>query len=136
MKKTYLLTPGPTPIPESVLSGFAQPIIHHRTPQFQALFEDVKSGLRELFQTQQEVLLLASTWTGAMDATVSNLFRKGDSVITVNGGKFGERWTKIATAYGLNPYEIKLEPGSALIPLQLKAAIKACPEARAILFQA
>src|SRR5437868_3929786 len=98
MRKTYLLTPGPTPIPETVSAIFARPLIHHRTPQFQALFEEIKGGLKYLFQTSNEVLVLASTGTGAMDAAVCNLFRRGDQVITVNGGKFGERWTQIAKA--------------------------------------
>src|SRR4051812_44013089 len=103
MKKTYLLAPGPTPIPEAVSSVLAQPIIHHRTPGFQTLFEEVRSGLKYLFQTKQDVLILTATGTGAMDATVSNLFQKGDTVITLNAGKFGERWTKLTQAYGLKP---------------------------------
>src|SRR5690606_453729 len=113
---SYLLAPGPTPLPESVISIAARPIIHHRTPQFQALFEDVKNGLKYLFQTKQDVIMLAAIGTGAMDAAVSNVFREGDKVITINGGKFGERWTKISKAYGLNPVEIKLESGDAIDP--------------------
>lgn len=136
MKKTYLLTPGPTQIPESILSIFARPIIHHRTPAFQTLFEEVKAGLKYLFQTKQDVITLACTGTGAMDAAVSNLFRRGDKVITVNGGKFGERWTKIAKAYGLNPVELTIQPGDSIEPKQLEAAIAANPDARAVLFQA
>ncbi len=136
MKKTYLLTPGPTPLPESVVSVFARPIIHHRTPQFQTLFESVKIGLKYLFQTKQDVLILAATGTGAMDAAVSNLFKKDDKVITINGGKFGERWTKISKAYGLNPIEIKLEVGDAVEPAQFEVTVRANPDAKAVLFQA
>ncbi|MBY0470912.1 alanine--glyoxylate aminotransferase family protein [bacterium] len=136
MKKNYLLTPGPTAIPESVVSVFAQPIIHHRTPQFEKLFEDVKAGLKYLYQTKQDVLMLAATGTGAMDAAVSNLFRKGDKVITINGGKFGERWTKIAKAYGLQPIEIKLDNGIAVEPKEVEDTIRAHADAKAILFQA
>src|SRR6476660_9743025 len=95
MRKVYLMTPGPTPIPESVLAAMSQPIIHHRTPAFMTVFEEVKAGLKYVFQTKQDVLVLTATGTGAMDATVCNLFKKGDQVITVNAGKFGERWTKI-----------------------------------------
>jgi len=134
MKKTYLLTPGPTPIPETVLSTFAKPIIHHRTPAFEKLFEEVKNNLKYVFQTQQDVLILASSGTGAMDATVTNLFCKGDTVITVNGGKFGERWTKISKAYGLNPVEIKLPAGEAIDPATLEKTVQANPSAKAILF--
>lgn len=136
MKKTYLLTPGPTAIPESVTSIFAQPIIHHRTAGFEKLFATVKEGLKSVYQTQNEVLMLAATGTGAMDAAVSNLFSAGDSVITINGGKFGERWTKIATTYGLKTFEIKLAPGDAVEPSQVEAALKSHPDTRAILFQA
>lgn len=136
MRKTYLLTPGPTQIPESVSSIFARPIIHHRTPAFQTLFEDVKQNLKYLFQTKQDVLLLTCTGTGAMDAAASNLFKKGDKVITLNAGKFGERWTKIGKAYGLNVVEVKAQNGDAVEPEQLQAVIKINPDARAILFQA
>lgn len=137
MKKTYLLAPGPTPIPEPVLAIFGQPIIHHRTPAFQLLFAEVRAGLKKIFQTEaNEVLLLSATGTGGMEATVSNLFQRGDKVITVNGGKFGERWTQIATTYGLNPVEIKVELGHALDPHQLQECLKANPDAKAVLFQA
>jgi aspartate aminotransferase-like enzyme len=136
MKKTYLLTPGPTPVPETIHSVFARPLIHHRTPAFQALFQEIRQGLQYLFQTKQDVICLAATGTGAMDATFSNLFRKGDTVITVNGGKFGARWSKIARAYGCTPVEITLAPGDAVTPAQLEQIVRANPDAKAVLFQA
>ncbi len=136
MKKTYLLTPGPTPIPENVLALSAKPILHHRTPQFVKLMEDVKVQLKYVFQTKNDVLLLASTGTGAMDAAVTNLFKKGDTVITLNAGKFGERWTKIAKAYGLNPVEIKVEPGQSVTVGQVEQALNKNPNTRGVLFQA
>ncbi|HUP58012.1 MAG TPA: alanine--glyoxylate aminotransferase family protein [Bdellovibrionota bacterium] len=136
MRKTYLLTPGPTQIPESVLATFAQPIVHHRTVAFEKVFEEVRAGLKYLFQTKQEVLILTATGSGAMDAAVSNVFRKGEKVITVNGGKFGERWTKIARAYGLNAVEIALENGDSLEPAKLREVVRANSDAKAILFQA
>jgi aspartate aminotransferase-like enzyme len=119
--KTYLMTPGPTPVPESISSIFSQPIIHHRTPAFQTLFEDVRANLKYLYQTKQDVLIL---------------FRKGDKVITIAGGKFGERWTKISKVYGLSPIEITLEPGDSLEPKQLEDVVRANPDARGVLFQA
>jgi aspartate aminotransferase-like enzyme len=136
MKKTYLLTPGPTPIPDSVLAALSEPIIHHRTPAFEKIMEEVRNGLKYLFQTKQEVLMLATTGTGAMEASVSNLFSRGDKVITVNGGKFGERWTQIAKAYGLNAIEIKLEAGDSLEPDHLQEVVRSHPDAKGILFQA
>lgn len=136
MKKNYLLTPGPTPIPESILAALSQPIIHHRTAPFEALFAEVREGLQYLFQTKQDVLLLSASGTGAMEAAIVNLFSPGDEVITINGGKFGERWTKLAQRFGLKPIEIKLNWGEAVTPAQLEQTIKAHPKARAILFQA
>jgi len=136
MKKTYLLAPGPTQIPEVVSSVFAQPIIHHRTPAFQSLFEEVRSGLKYLFQTKQEVLLLTASGTGSMDAAISNLFKKKDPVITLNAGKFGERWTKLAQAYDLCPFEIRVPSGETIDIQQVEEAVRAHPHAKGILFQA
>lgn len=136
MRKTYLLTPGPTQIPESVTAIFAQPIVHHRTPAFEKLFEDVREGLKYLFQTQQEVLILSASGTGAMDAAVANVFRRGDTVITLACGKFGERWAKIATAYGLKAVELTGDPGEIVELPKIEEAIRANPGAKAILFQA
>ncbi|MCM0605205.1 MAG: alanine--glyoxylate aminotransferase family protein [Xanthomonadaceae bacterium] len=136
MKKTYLLTPGPTPIPESVQAEFAKPIIHHRTPEFEKVFASVRIQLKTLFQTKQEVLTLAATGTGAMDAAFVNVCSPGDTVITLNAGKFGERWTKIAEAYGVKAIEIKVEPGESISPTQVEEAIKKYPNARGVFFQA
>ncbi len=135
MEKPYLLTPGPTPIPEVVSSAFLLPLIHHRTPEFKNLLDEIRMGLKYLYQTQQEVLLLTATGTGAMDAAVCNLFNSGDTVITVNGGKFGERWTKIAQAYQLIPVEIVIEPGQTLKSTQLSEVIGSHPHAKGVLFQ-
>jgi aspartate aminotransferase-like enzyme len=136
MKKTYLLTPGPTQIPDSVLATFARQIVHHRTAAFEKVFEEVRAGLKFLFQTKQEVLILTATGTGAMDAAVSNLFKRGEKVITINGGKFGERWTKIAQAYGLQPVELELAPGESIEASNVREAARNNPDAKAILFQA
>lgn len=136
MKKTYLLTPGPTMVPERVLSLSAKQIIHHRTPQFVAVMEEVKAGLKYLFQTKQDVMILSCSGTGAMDASVTNLFRRGDKVMTINGGKFGERWTKICKAYGLNVIELKLEPGTSASPKEVEALLDQNPDTRGVLFQA
>lgn len=136
IKKNYMLSPGPTPVPEAVVSAFAQPIVHHRTTSFMKVFADVKAGLKKLFQTEQDVMILAATGTGAMDAAISNLFNKGDTVITLNCGKFGERWTKIAKAYELKPVELKYEAGEAAKVSDIEAAIQSNPGVKAILFQA
>ncbi len=136
MKKNYLLAPGPTPIPERVSAILGQPIPHHRTPGFEKTFSETRDGLKWLFQTQQEVIMLTATGTGAMEAAVANLFRRGEKVITVNGGKFGERWTKIAKAYGLIAVEIKIAAGDAVDPNELEKICASNTDAKAILFQA
>ncbi len=136
MKKMRLLTPGPTTIPEQVLSKFAEPVIHHRTALFEEIFKQLQSQLRWLFQTEQPVLSLACTGTGAMEATVVNLFSPSDEVITVNAGKFGERWTKICKTYGLTVHELMVERGKSVELAALTALLDAHPHVKAVLFQA
>ena len=136
MKKIRLLTPGPTAIPEQVLSKFAEPVIHHRTSLFEAKFKQLQDHLKWLFQTRQEVLTLTCTGTGAMESAVANLFSPGDEVIVANIGKFGERWTKIAKTYQLQVHEILVERGHALSLSVLESKLKECPNAKAVLFQA
>lgn len=136
MKKTYLLTPGPTPVPERVLARLGAPLLHHRTTEFQKLFQEIRDHLKLLFQTKNEVLVLATTGTGAMDASVCNLFSAGEEVITINAGKFGERWTQIAKAYGLHPHELSLERGKSLDLKQLENWVSQHSNAKGILFQA
>jgi aspartate aminotransferase-like enzyme len=136
MKKQYLLAPGPTPVPERVAAILGQPIPHHRTPGFEKTFAEVREGLKWLFQTKAEVIMLTATGTGAMDAAVSNLFRRGEKVVTINGGKFGERWTKIAKVYGLVPIEVKIPSGEAISPTELAKILDSNKDAKAILFQA
>lgn len=136
MIKSYLLAPGPTPVPPEVQAAIALPLIHHRTPQFGAVLAECQQGLRELFGTRQDVLTLAASGTGAMEGSVTNLCSPGDEVIVVNGGKFGERWTKIAKAYGLAVHEITVEWGTAVTPAQVAAALEAHPRARALYLQA
>jgi aspartate aminotransferase-like enzyme len=136
MIKRYLLAPGPTPVPPEVLLAMAQPIIHHRTPQFEAVFAEVQDGLKRLFKTEQDVLMLAASGTGAMEAAVTNLTSPGDRVLVVNGGKFGERWGKIAATYGLAVTEIKVEWGSAVDPDAVARALAHHPDTRLVLMQA
>jgi serine---pyruvate transaminase len=136
LKKSYLLTPGPTTLPETVVQAFAQPILHHRTKDFEDLFHETVEGMKEIYQTSQDVLLLTATGTGAMEASVTNLFSPGEKVITINAGKFGERWTKLAAAYGLKPVEIFIERGKTLKIAELEKTIAANKDAVAILFQA
>src|SRR3989442_11087696 len=113
MLKRYLLAPGPTQVPPEVLLAMARPILHHRAPEFAALFAQVREDLKWLFQTRNDVLTLASTGTGAMEGAVSNFLSPGDKALYVNGGKFGERWGKVCKTFGVNAIGIKGEGGGA-----------------------
>ncbi|HLF18080.1 MAG TPA: alanine--glyoxylate aminotransferase family protein [Candidatus Omnitrophota bacterium] len=123
MERNILLTPGPTMIPQEAREALARPIIHHRTPQFQQNIKDAIAGLQYVFQTKNEIYLLASSGTGAMEAAVCNLLSPGDKAITVEGGKFGERWTELCHAYGANPLVIQVEWGKAVEPKQIKEVL-------------
>lgn len=132
MIKNYLLTPGPTPIPPEVLLDMARPIIHHRTPQFQKIIQEAEEGLKYIFQTKSEVLILTSSGTGAMEGAVCNLLSPGDKAITVQGGKFGERWTELCHAYGVEAIIIDVEWGKAVDPKEIEKILKANPGVKAV----
>ncbi|MGB9906547.1 MAG: pyridoxal-phosphate-dependent aminotransferase family protein [Candidatus Saccharicenans sp.] len=132
IKKYYLLSPGPTPVPETVLSVAAEPIIHHRTPEFSKIFMEVTEGLKYVFGTKEDVYILAASGTGAMETAVINTLSPGDKVITINGGKFGERWGNICRAYGLETREIVIPWGEDFSPEQLAAEIKNNPGVKAV----
>ena len=122
--KVMLFTPGPAEVPKRILEVLSKPIIHHRSQDFRDIFFEVRENLKKLFLTKQDVLILASTGTGAMEAAVSNIFSKGDRVLVVNGGKFGERWTKICSAFGLEVKEIKIQWGKAVSVEQVETELK------------
>jgi aspartate aminotransferase-like enzyme len=132
IKKYYLLSPGPTPIPDEVLAVAAQPIIHHRTPEFSEIFMQVTEGLKYVFQTKEDVFILTSSGTGAMETAIVNTLSPGDAVISINGGKFGERWGAICRAYGVSVREIVLEWGADFNRDQLAAELKANPAVKAV----
>jgi len=132
IKKYYLLSPGPTPIPDSVLSAAAEPIIHHRTPEFSAIFMQVTEGLKYVYGTKEDVFILTSSGSGAMETAIVNTLSPGDKVISINAGKFGERWSNICRAYGVNVKEIVLEWGADFSKEQLAAELKANPGVRAV----
>ena len=110
----------------------AEPIIHHRHPEFREIFKRVNENLKYVFQTSQPVLTLASSGTGGVEATFVSLFSPGDTVIAINGGKFGERWVKMPRTFGLNAVEIKVEWGMAPTRDQVLNALKEHPEAKGV----
>jgi aspartate aminotransferase-like enzyme len=130
--KYRLLSPGPTPVPERVLTAMANPIVHHRTPAFEATFQKCREGLQWLFQTKQEVLTLSSSGTGAVEAVYQTCFSPGDTIITCAGGKFGERWGNMARAFGFNNVVVDAPWGEAIDVAKVKEALDQHPEAKAV----
>jgi aspartate aminotransferase-like enzyme len=135
MKKYQLMAPGPTPVPSEVLLAMAQPMIHHRTPEYEALFIEVRAGLKRLFQTRQEVIPLACSGTGAMEAAVVNTLSAGDTVAAVVAGKFGERWLELCRAYGVNVVELTAPFGETVPAERVAEALRANPRIKAVLTQ-
>jgi aspartate aminotransferase-like enzyme len=129
------MAPGPTPVPEKVLTKMAEPIIHHRTAAFEAIVAEVKENLKWLYQTKDDVLIFAASGTGAMEGTITNLLSKNDKVLVVDGGKFGERWWKICKAYGIAYEVIKVEWGKAVDPKVIEEKLKSA-DYRAVYIQA
>jgi serine---pyruvate transaminase len=99
-EKRYLMTPGPTPAPPEVLAAIAQPVLHHRGPDYKKLYSECLGRLREIFRTGEEVLLFGGSGTGAMESAVANLCSPGERVLVVSAGYFGERWASLAQAFG------------------------------------
>lgn len=118
-----LLTPGPTPIPDRVRLAMAAPMIHHRKPEFKNIMAATQVYLKQLFGTEQEVLPLACSGTGAMTAAVTNLFSPGEKVLVAQAGKFGERWLDIAKSHGLDIVEIQKPWGDAILASDIEEAL-------------
>jgi len=123
VEKRYLFTPGPTPVPPAVLAAMAEPIVHHRGPDFRLVYERALSRLQEVFRTRSQVLLFAASGTGAMDSAVANLTLPGQRVAVVTAGAFGERWVAICEQYGLDVQRIAYEWGEAPSPDEVGAAV-------------
>lgn len=135
-EKLRIFAPGPTPVPEEVLGEMAKSPLHHRTKEFIEILNRVKEGLSFLFQTKQPAYCLAASGTGAMEATIVNLFAPGDEVLVINGGKFGERWGKLSEKFGLKAHWLNVEWGLSVNPDDIKKELKNHPAIRAVLFQA
>ncbi|MCX8022609.1 MAG: alanine--glyoxylate aminotransferase family protein [Syntrophorhabdaceae bacterium] len=136
MEKRYLLAPGPTAIPPEVLLKMAEPIIHHRNPLFEEVLEEVRENLKYLFGSKNEVLIFASSGTGAMESAVTNTLSPGDKAICIRSGKFGERWANICKAYGVETINIDLPWGEELDVADVEKALKGNPDCKAVYMQA
>ncbi len=136
IRKQRLLTPGPTPLYPPALHAMMASDIHHRTEDFRRVYRSCLADLKEVMATANDVLLFAASGTGAMDASVSNLFSRGDKVIVCCAGKFGERWAEIAKAYGLDANVLIVPYGQVVSPAQVEAALAAEPATKAVFVQA
>jgi aspartate aminotransferase-like enzyme len=134
IRKTRLFTPGPTPLLPAAQFAMAAADIHHRTPEFRALFQKVLAQLKVFVGTKNDVLLLSSSGTGAMEASVSNLTSPGDRVLVLSAGKFGERWADLTKAFGCQVDIVKAPYGQTFELEAVRAALK--PEHRAVYMQA
>lgn len=134
IRKTRLFTPGPTPLLPAAQFAMAAADIHHRTPEFKALYERVLGQLKTFVGTKNDVLLLASSGTGAMEASVSNLTSPGDRVLVLSAGKFGERWEALAKAFGCQVDLVSVPYGETFSLDAIRKALR--PDTRAIFVQA
>ena len=134
IRKTRLYTPGPTPLLPAAQFAMAAADIHHRTPEFRALFQKVLAQLKVFVGTKNDVLLLSSSGTGAMEASVSNLTSPGDRVLVLTAGKFGERWVDLTKAFGCEVDVVKAPYGQTFDLAEVRKALK--PEHRAVYMQA
>ncbi len=132
MQKKYLMTPGPTPVPAEVLLAQARPMIHHRTPEFSATLMEAVEGLKYIFETTNDVLLLACSGTGAMESAFANCFCSGDKVIIARNGKFGDRMVQIARAYGLDFLDLSYEWTEVVDPADIARVLAENPDARGV----
>ena len=132
MKKNLLFTPGPTPIPPEALLAMAQPIDYHRSDAAVTLIQDVLEKLKHVFQTEQDVLFLTSSGTGAMEGAVANLLSRGDKAIVIRSGKFGERWSDLCSAYGIHVIPIDVPWGHSVEPHTVETHLKAHPDVKAV----
>ena len=134
IRKTRLFTPGPTPLLPAAQFAMAAADIHHRTAEFRAMYSRVLAQLKEFVGTQNDVIVLSSSGTGAMEAAVSNLTSPGDRVLVLTAGKFGERWTALGKAFGCAVDVVSAPYGETFSIDAVKAALKL--ETRAVFMQA
>lgn len=136
IRKQRLLTPGPTPLLPKALHAMMGSDIHHRTEDFRKLYVAVLADLKEVLGVSGDVLTLVASGTGAMDASVSNFFSRGDKVIVCSAGKFGERWAEIAKAYGLDAIVLTEEYGQVVSAQRVAETLSQNPGVKGVFVQA
>jgi len=121
--KRYLLTPGPTPVPPEVLAALAEPVIHHRARDYREIYERCLARLRDVYRTQDDVLMFTTSGTGAFESAVANLTSPGDRQLVVSAGNFGERWAGMVRAFGAELVHVRLDWGETPEPDDLRSAL-------------
>jgi serine---pyruvate transaminase len=124
MPKRYLMAPGPTPVPPAVLAASAEPIIHHRGPDFRELMLRCLERLGEVCRTENDVLLFTASGSGGFESAIVNLFSPGDRVLAVAAGEFGERWARMATAFGVDVQELRYAWGETPRPDDVRSRLE------------
>jgi aspartate aminotransferase-like enzyme len=133
MMKHTLFTPGPTNVPPQVLEALGKPIVHHRAPDFEPIFQQAREGLQYVFRTKNPVVPLTCSGTGGMEAAVTSVLAPGDKAISIEGGKFGERWGELCKAFGIHCVIEKVEWGYSVSAARVAELLKAHPDAKAVL---
>ena len=135
IRKPRLFTPGPTPLHPAVLEAMARPIPHHRTDEFRAVFKECIVGLKSFLRTEDDVLVLACSGTGGMEAALVNVLSPGDRMLALVAGNFGERWEKLGKAYGMEVTVLKAAWGDAVPPEEVARALDADPAIKGVFVQ-
>lgn len=135
MYKQRLFAPGPTPVPEETLLELARPMFHHRTGQYRKMLEQLTRDMQHIIQTEQEVYTMTGSGSAAMEAAVANLVGRGETMIAVRGGKFGERWSELGHAFGANVVDLDVDWSTAVTAEQIDEALKAHPDTVAVFIQ-
>jgi len=135
MQKRFLITPGPTPVPPEVLSALSEPVIHHRAPRFTEILKQVVAGLKYIYQTENDIIVLAASGTGAMESAVVNVVNPGDHVLVGSMGNFGERWKKLTATWGAEVTALDYEWGTKVVPADIEKALAADPAIKAVYVQ-
>jgi len=135
IQKTRLFTPGPTPLSPAVQEALGRPILHHRTDEFRAILRECLAGLQRFLKTDDEVLILSSSGTGAMEAALVNVLSPQDPMLALVAGNFGERWASIGRAHGMDVRTLEAPWGEAVSAASVEASLRGDPSIRAVFVQ-
>jgi aspartate aminotransferase-like enzyme len=135
IRKQRLFTPGPTPLHPAVQEAMARPVLHHRTEEFRQVFRECTDGLQRFLKTTSEVVVLACSGTGGMEAALANVLSPGERMLALVAGNFGERWVAIGKAHGMDVHTLTAEPGAAVEPEEVERALRADSAIRAVFVQ-